>query len=542
MKEVLFKNSLNKYYTTFQMPYSNISEYSNSTFGDFVYKPDKSRPTFTSHQTIHGKKIFEENYGNPMCEVSKDYMMVVVEKSEDKISIKLFSGGRNRRPGVSWFKIYKNLDYVTVNIKTGDVYNGCLYSYHKKRKAQKRIRRNSFSERPLSNLFLKIKNMSQAYKDEITELSVNGNQIATDAISIFMYEIDRIDCKTNIDFNDRLFRYYLNARNIKYPNNFQAYANILVGPEIRQTLKKNGNRLVDAAMAKYKLSGKKLKSALHSCKNINLLFYISVKDFFGDNFLNQEDGLLIKLLESNSYWIEVSHRFKDFISNEEMKRVFEIFKQTYIHNTINNYTFHDHVRIYTQLKTLGERDIKWMSGTNTKIKFRDEHFEWSNKLSYYENGLYHITYPEYLFNMISKPIESYYPVLLYDTSNYNKESQIQSNCVKGYIGRPGCVIISLRKGSVDSEDRATIEYLLTKEKDKIKVSRFQTLGKFNKSLTSEWMEIILSLDSQLEKAFNDEKFDTIKLTKTFNNGVELNSNSYWNEEGQLKWENDVITQ
>jgi hypothetical protein len=56
------------------------------------------------------------------------------------------------------------------------------------------------------------------------------------------------------------------------------------------------------------------------------------------------------------------------------------------------------------------------------------------------------------------------------------------------------------------------------------------------------MEIILSLDSQLEKAFNDEKFDTIKLTKTFNNGVELNSNSYWNEEGQLKWENDVITQ
>jgi hypothetical protein len=78
-----------------------------------VYRED-------SFHTTH--EDYLENYGNQLARVHKRYVMVVVEKDGDKVSAKLFYGFRERLVGNSWFKVSRNVDYITVNIKTGDIY------------------------------------------------------------------------------------------------------------------------------------------------------------------------------------------------------------------------------------------------------------------------------------------------------------------------------------------------------------------------------------------------------------------------------------
>ena len=63
--------------------------------------------------------------------------MVVVEKDGDKVSIKTFHGWKHRRAGVQWFKISKNMDFISVNVRTGDVYVGGLINFHLKKKCKK---------------------------------------------------------------------------------------------------------------------------------------------------------------------------------------------------------------------------------------------------------------------------------------------------------------------------------------------------------------------------------------------------------------------
>ena len=54
-----------------------------------------------------------------------------------------------------------------------------------------------------------------------------------------MFELDGREDFGDMDFSQRLFKFYLDKRQIKYPNNFDCYSKILVGPKIRKVLKKN---------------------------------------------------------------------------------------------------------------------------------------------------------------------------------------------------------------------------------------------------------------------------------------------------------------
>ena len=159
--------------------------------------------------------------------------------------------------------------------------------------------------------------------------------------------------------------------------------------------------------------------------------------------------------------------FFDNISNEELKRVFSLFKEVVVSQTLDVFTFNDHVKMYTDLKRYGETDLKWMSTTNNSNQFREEHLDWTDKIDHYRKGDYTRIYPEYSYDKIQEVIvvgeKTYYPILLDSSEKYNQESALQSNCVKTYIGKVGSIIISLRDGSNDSNTRATIEYKLTIE-------------------------------------------------------------------------------
>ena len=477
---------------------------------------------------------FVLHYGNPLARVLKSYLMIVVERDGDKVSMKVFSGFRERRVGNKWFKVVRNVDYITVNTKTGDVYSGFLHNYQNKKKVRKKLNKNYFLNEPVSNI-------GYVIRDKIWSYSHNSVEVAMDASSKFMNEVDgRRELVSIFSLDKRLFKFYLDKKGIKYPNNFFLYSSRLVGPIFRKTLKKNDNRLVDTFMIHNGLTGKKLKKCLHSCKGLNLDLYLVAKNLFGDDWINQDDDFILQTLNSEFKIKDavIPAEFVSVIGKDELRRVFNLFKKVYFEEMLDTYTFIDHIEIYTQLKMYGETDLRWMS--NDVDIFRNEHLDWSDKLTFYKNGHYERIYPIYSYEHLEKPLGEYYPVLLDDSTSYNEESSAQSNCVKTYIGKPSNIIISLRKGSRNSEDRATIEYQLYREDDKVKCRRVQSLGKYNGKLSDEWTHWLLKLDLKMLYYVNDDRFEPVKITKKCYNGTFFESDSYWGEDGFLNWDNKIL--
>ena len=89
------------------------------------------------------------------------------------------------------------------------------------------------------------------------------------SLSKFISEIDGGNVFNQLNFEQRLFKFYLDKKRIKYPNNFYLYAKKFYGPEFRKELKRNDNRLVDTIMSLNGYSGKSVKNALHICSDLN---------------------------------------------------------------------------------------------------------------------------------------------------------------------------------------------------------------------------------------------------------------------------------
>lgn len=544
MKEVLFKREYVKYETVEHEPYSPFPYYRKKIKDEILgfdsdvgSPPTKKHPLFIHKKTNDTEEEFVTRFADQMYSVHRTHSTVVVERDGDKVAIKLFFGFKHRRPGVVWFKQSKNVQFISVNTKTGDVYIGGIDNYHLKTKARKRIRRNYFFGEPLMMLSSLIRSRVRFHNEEV--------EITNDAISAFINAIDPNEGFGDLTWNQRLFKFYLTKRGVKFPNNFHIYTSAWFGPEIKKSLKKNGNRMVDAIMDLNKFSGKKIKKALHTCDELNLRMYEYGRNMFGDDWMNQDEELILKCLNSDILYYPPHETFLEFVTTEELKRVFKLFKQVIINGTLDGSTFFDHIRFYTDLK-LYEPNVKWMASDDNRSDFRHEHLDWTDKLQSYRQGTYYRQYPDYTYKVISKPITSggdvYHPVVLDNSHNYNEESSVQSNCVKTYIGKAGSIIISLRKGGVDSEERATIEYNMTKSlmNENVHINRVQSLGRFNKGLPENWNEVLLKLDERMLYYIHEFEFDTVKIKKVLKSGLELESSSYWNTSGRLVWDKKEI--
>ena len=496
--------------------------------------PSPKKPLFIVDK-IHNnnEEMYVENYGNPMCTVRKDYVMIVIEREEHKLAIKLFYGSKVRSKGTSYFRIKKNVEYITVNTKTGDVYNGYLKNFQKKRKFSKKVRRNYFTDCSLESMKSKIRNYLNLFK------LGNSTSIASNFVNVFMDEIDN-RLYENLKLDDRLFKFYLDKRNVKYPDNFGAYKHHLVGPSIRKKLKKNGGRLVDAFMDEHNLQGKILKKSLHECERISLDVYKHARNMFGDDRLNQDSGVIVPLLETLTHFNYSNYveSLKRLMTHGELDRYYRAFKQVFVNSNIDAYTLTDHVRMYCELKRYGV-DVRW-NATNSN-EFHNEHLDWTDKLSHYKNGTYTRIYPDLLHELLSNNIGEYTPVLLTTSQEYNEESATQSNCVKGYVGRPESIIISLRKGI----ERATIEYQVKMVNEKVTINRVQSLGKRNQALEPKWTDVMLSLDKIMLSFLKDKNFELVKVIKENGMGMKITSDSKWEDTRwgvtMLIWENPKIS-
>jgi hypothetical protein len=551
MKEVLFKKEFWSYETIEHESYSEFPFKGKIIRDDFLNleledrpfeekpEPTKKHPLFTYKKTHKTEEEFVNRFADQMYAVTRNNTTIVVERDGDKVAIKLFWGYKHRRAGVVWFRTIKHVAFISVNTKTGDVYVGSIENYHLKRKSRKRINRNYFIGEPLNSLGLAIRNSIRRVN---TNLDVD---CAQEALEVFIQTIDPIDNFGVLTNNQRLFKFYLNKRGVKFPNNFYVYTNEWFGPEIKKILKKTDNRMVDAVMVRNELSGKQIKKALHNCEGLNLAMLTLARNMFNDDWVNQDYELILGCLNSNISYYPLPVGFKEFVTNEELKRVFKLFRHVVIHGTLDAHTFYDHMRFYCDLK-LYEPNIKWMSSDDDKNDFRSEHLDWVDKIQSYREGTYYRKYPEYSYQVVSEPIEHgeeiYYPVLLDNSKNYNEESATQSNCVKTYIDKCGSMIVSLRQGGVDSDVRATVEYKLSQAlvSKTIYVDRVQSLGRFNKKLTEEWNEVLFKLDKRMLYYVKDENFDTVKIKKVHKYGLELDSTSNWGDDGRLAWDSDKI--
>lgn len=500
----------------------------------------KKRLKFTVSHESGSHDDYIQNYGNPLCLVRKDYVTLLVECKGDKISLKIFEGFRFRTAGKPYFIIDKSMEYITVNKKTGDVYYGTLKHYNKKKNFKKLFSKNNFHTKNSQKLLYTLKNgfyTVENHKD-IT------NQFI-DAVDVFVKNFSNWSPESK-SLDDVLLKYYLDKKHLKYPNNFGVFWSEYVTRIPLKEIRKNNNKVVDAFMKKNDLKGDAVKKALHTCKRINVPMLNLAYFLFPEEWVNQDFNLIILSLEydanSTYYNYDLGENIGELnLTKAELRKVFMIFKHT-LSSHINLYTFFDHIRFYRELKILGE-EVKW--NANNLSTFNKEHADFTEKVEYHKKGSYHRIYPEYMYDLMGRVIthnnDKYYPVLLDETSNYVMESTIQSNCVKSYIGTSSSYIVSLRKGNVDSEERATIEFRLRKIDDTITFTTPQMLGRFNGKLSDEWNEPIQVLKTIFDSCLQDKRFEPVKIKKVFKNNKELISDTYWDDEGRLRWSSVDVT-
>jgi hypothetical protein len=341
--------------------------------------------------------------------------------------------------------------------------------------------------------------------------------------------------------DELIYKRYLDIRGIKYPDNWMAFSHQFPLPNKRQ-LKKNGFKLINTFMSINGFSGDKIKKILHNVCYVNADNLKYAINKFGEDFLRQQDDeVLTKIIEYPHKPYEDMDNYDtplDLHRNEKIKAL-KCFISI-MDGGANLLTFNDHISFYYRLNKF--EVVKWKS--NDLKSFNNEHILWSDKLASYDNGEIFRFYDEDFTNRVTQPIfnnENYYPVILTSTSEYNDESRVQSNCVRTYVHKAESLIISLRKSGVKSEERATIEYRVSKHKDRIEFRRVQALGKFNTMLDVTWMSVIRKLDARMEVLNNPLIFGLPEMVVRLKN-TELYSKSGWSKgkTSYLTWLNDEV--
>ena len=121
--EVLFKKQFELFRTNFYQEYNDIpikNLVENKNFDIFDIRTESSddyaiktasekHPYFKYSRSEETKESFEKNYGNPMTKVETQRLTFVVERNEEKVSMKLFIFIKSRAEGKPYFKKHSEL-------------------------------------------------------------------------------------------------------------------------------------------------------------------------------------------------------------------------------------------------------------------------------------------------------------------------------------------------------------------------------------------------------------------------------------------------
>ena len=519
MREELF-NLTRKEYRVLEYSDTNPIIYKGeepvSLFGD-IMTPYRSMAPW-GHFDIKGdydtEEKFTEHYGNPLAFVNMTRRIMCVTREGDKITFKMFWYDRRRRVTSKWFKTSTQCKFITFNHKTNALYTGSLDNYHLKRKCRKRIRRTLFNSDPINTIKRWVRESFSAEEKKTIDVPTIVNQV----VSLFVNSIPGTEKYPELLPEQKIYRRYLDCQGIKYPNNWFELIDAYPQPK-KKDLVKCGYKYVDALMKVHNLKGDKIKKSLHTVNRfVDANHFNSACEIFGEKFiLNQPDEVINLLLSS---WglthFPNNHIFFNKLSKSEKLNFFEIYK-LYYRKLINFHTIADHIRFYSFLENV--EPVKWKSKTHDE--FSQEHYDWSEKYNHYTNGdfnrIYNPTFVDKVNEVILTKDGPYFPEVLLTSKRYNNESFFQNNCVKTYIKRVNSLLISVRRGEGDTEERASIEYdiipMVWPNKFEFNLNRVQTLGKFNHRLDSSWDDVLVRLDERIFECV--DLFDTLQIDGEF---------------------------
>ena len=447
---------------------------------------------------------YEKNYGNLMADLSFQRRRIFVEESEDSISLKSQVYTRYRILSNRYFVVRKQTNFLSFNFKTKMFYLGTFNGKNKKKIG------TSMKVNPTCN---NIFNITYALK-------IHETVDSQSYVYFFLGKIwEKLELKNPQNFKtNNVYSFYSLTKyliqGVKLPNEWIKFSGTFVS---LKDLRKNNMNLVDTFMGALKIKGNKAKKILNEVKLLDFEKMIYLYRLLGIDRFNKLNEKIFKTnneitlneAESPSDWYHLTQPHQDNylfegleLTDKEKDRIVLLCENMdyYLYSTLC-----EHVNFKIKLTKLGE---------NVKMKFNSihefnvEHEEWSRLIQSYRTGEIERFYGN--IDDLEKPIEhkgeTYYPVLLKTSWDYEKESQHQKNCVRTYVERADSIIFSIRKDSKDGDDRITVEYQFRSDE----VLNVQERAKYNYQPSLEFSEVA---NIQLANINLLYKLGTLKLPK-----------------------------
>jgi hypothetical protein len=502
---------IKNYRTSLYLNYCDINQKHKHVLG--LYVETKKKDRFYSDTQFYTEEDFVKHFGNPFADVHFDRKRLFIEEGDDKISIKYQVHVKDRRVGSRYFTERKITQYLTFNFKKKMFYSGTF----------------STKKKQVIGRSMKVNPTYFAIESFLRNIRIEKSVGVDQYLYFFLEKIwDRMGIENPQNFQWDCMKsfysltYYL-VNGIKIPNNWRKFTGVFFS---KKELQKSNMNLVDAAMDKLRLKGSKVKQIFNEMDWVDFdRLYIAYNLLGIDKFNKIENKVF------DEYY--TTDEFSKSMEMNKMGRYYECFysdKYNYPNHYIGRAlisltskekdrildliphfdgykwnTLLDHLDMKRELVNLGE-DVK-LKFTNMS-SFNLEHEEFSRLLQSYRKGEVERFYGD--VDILETPIEyegeTYYPILLRKTSDYEKESQHQRNCVRTYAERPECMIFSIRKGATYGDERITVEYQYRKNE----ILNVQERAKFNEMPSLKFSEVAKIQLANINLMY---KLGTLKLPK-----------------------------
>lgn len=492
-KKEIFKKVKNEYEVKLCQPFNSIEDRMRA-FGHKEVKSNHQAKWRFKENYLNSQEKFVEHFADKMAFVRHLCVTAVLEKSDEKISMKFFINEKIRYPGVHWFKKDRNMTFLTLNLKTGILYNGYIIGLHNKKPKKKIITNNFYGS--ITNVFELIE-----YHFKFADVNTTNPRAFINFLkSLFVEQIpdwpfsDMQEKNAGYELKGEKFhQYYLMKKGVKIPDNFYLFRGYDFNVK-SNFLRKAKNKYVDALMMSKNLSGDTFRKLFHQAESTPTLETLKfVIELVGKTRLEQNYDVL-KFYSFHGTNVH-NHHDCSILTEQERKNAWLILvesaKQKQRASLVN---VRDHINFIGFLRKKG-LNYRWKA--KNILEFNQEHKMLSDVYDAIKNGVTHRVYPEQYYQHFSQPIVvdgvSYKVQILDKQSEFYRESDYQQNCVKTYIARPGSFIVSIRGG----KERATVEYVIRNSKKEWHITRLQYLGRFNKSLPSSWFPILNAVDNMV---------------------------------------------
>ena len=486
----------------------------------------KNKEKFYTDTQLFSEDDFVKHYGNPCASVFRIRYRFFIEESENKISLKYQLYTKQRRVGGKFFVERKTTEYFSFNFKTKLFYSGTFIT-KKKQKMGARMKVNPTYVAVQS--FLRSVHVDESVKPE----------------NHFIFFLEKIWDKLGIE-NPQDFKwdspesfysltYYL-VNGIKIPNNWKKFTYFFIP---KKDLKSSNMNLVDSIMKKLNLKGSKVKQIFNEMEWIDFDRLYMVYNILGiDRFNKIENKVFDPYYGDETMPMEMNQMgrsFECFYSDKEQSNQYFL-SRTLVPLTpkekdriLDLMPYFDHYKWRTLIDHLDMKRDLMNLGEDVKFKFTNissfnlEHEEFSRLLQSYRKGEVERFYGD--VDSLETPIEhegeTYYPVLLRKTADYEKESQHQRNCVRGYSERPDCLIFSIRKDSTDGDDRITVEYRYKIDE----ILNVQERARFNETPSLEFSQVARIQLANINLMYKLGTLKLPKLIKKYRNGRTIEQES-----------------